>query len=198
VSVPAGTAGQATEITVTVEDQFENRVEGVESDIAISLSSGPNDGTSVSAVFDQGNGVYTASYTPTTTGTDTFTVLLSGIAISNSPITSVVSAGAASALEISQQPTTTEAGSQMSPSPTSIVRDSEGNGVPGVDVTVTLSSNAFAGGSVVSVTTDSDGIATFSNLIIDTEATGYTITFGTDEAGVADIVSDSFDVTAPI
>jgi hypothetical protein len=197
-SVPAGTSGEATIITVTVEDQFGNRVEGVGTDIDVSVSAGPNDETGVSTVVDQGNGIYTAEYLPTETGSDELSVTLSDTPISNSPVTSTVSAGVAATLEISQQPATTEAGSVISPSPTSTVTDSEGNGVPGVDVTVSLSSNDFTTASTVTVTTDSDGIATFDNLIIETEASGYTITFGTEAAGVANVTSDSFDVTAPI
>ncbi|WP_340103379.1 filamin/ABP280 repeat domain-containing protein [Rhodohalobacter sp. 8-1] len=195
-SVPAGTAGEATTITVDVQDIYGNGVEGIQGDLSVSVTSGANTGAGVSSVVDQGSGIYTATYTPTATGTDTLTVTLSTIAISNSPITSLVSAGAASTLEISQQPTTTEAGSLISPSPTSIVKDSEGNGVPGINVTATLSADDFTTASTVTVTTDSEGIAIFGDLTIEDAATGYTITFGTEAAGVADVTSNSFDITA--
>jgi hypothetical protein len=194
-SAPAGTAGESTEITATVEDIYGNRVEGVATDVSMSVSSGPNAGASVSSITSQGSGVYTAFYTPTATGTDEITVTLFGVAVSNSPALSAVSSAAAATLEILQQPGNSTAGSTITPAPATVARDSEGNGVPGVDVTATLSTNVFTVASTTTVTTDSNGLATFGNLVVDTEDTGYTIAFDAD-AGVADITSNSFDVSA--
>ncbi|MDZ7755150.1 carboxypeptidase-like regulatory domain-containing protein [Rhodohalobacter sp.] len=70
------------------------------------------------------------------------------------------------------------------------------NPVSGVNVTAILSSNDFTATSTVAATTDGSGIAEFENLVIETAGTGYTITFDADAAGVADVVSASFDVTA--
>ncbi len=46
-------------------------------------------------VTDIGNGTYTTSYTPTTTGTDIVNITLNGVIIGGSPYASVVAAGAA-------------------------------------------------------------------------------------------------------
>src|SRR5690606_29692809 len=63
-SVPAGTAGDVTTITVTVLDEFDNAVTGVTSDLSITLS-GSNASATVSAISDNGDGTYMVTYTPT-------------------------------------------------------------------------------------------------------------------------------------
>ncbi|MDZ7755151.1 hypothetical protein [Rhodohalobacter sp.] len=70
------------------------------------------------------------------------------------------------------------------------------NPVSGVNVTAILSSNDFTATSTVVVTTNGSGIAEFGNLVIETAGTGYTITFDADAAGVANVDSDPFEVTA--
>lgn len=60
-SVQNGAAGEETEIIITVEDEFENRVTGVESDLSVVVS-GANEATPT--VSENGNGEYLASYTP--------------------------------------------------------------------------------------------------------------------------------------
>src|SRR5207237_3375754 len=57
--------------------------------------SGANTATPI--VNSGGNGVYTASYTPTAAGSDNIGITLNGAAISGSPLTHAVSAGAADA-----------------------------------------------------------------------------------------------------
>ena len=106
-----------------------------------------------------------------------------------------VTSGVAATLELSQKPGNSTAGSAITPAPSVIVRDSDGNIVTGVDVTATLSTNDFTVASEETVTSDTTSFATFDNLIVEAAANGYTITFGTDAAGVADVTSNSFDVT---
>jgi filamin/ABP280 repeat protein len=94
-AVPAnGTAGASTAITVRLEDAFGTPVEGAPGSIAISIG-GANPATGL-AVTDQGSGAYSASYTPTLTGTDQVDVRVNGGAVTGSPFTSVIVAGPAS------------------------------------------------------------------------------------------------------
>src|SRR5690606_41000326 len=93
-SVPAGTAGSATTVTVTVRDANGNKVPGAASLLAGSVS-GANTAT-LSSFTQQADSTYTAAYTPTAAGTDKIAITLDGTAISGSPYSSLVSAGAAS------------------------------------------------------------------------------------------------------
>jgi hypothetical protein len=95
-SVPAGTAGLPTTVTITVRDANDNvRTAGTDAgNLAVSVS-GAN--TATPTVASAGAGVYTATYTPTATGSDDIAILLNGTAIASSPVTSAVSAGAANA-----------------------------------------------------------------------------------------------------
>src|SRR5690606_9597615 len=68
-SVPAGTAGEVTTVTITVLDEYNNAVTGAAADLAITLT-GANATATVSAITDNGDGTYTATYTPTVAGAD--------------------------------------------------------------------------------------------------------------------------------
>ena len=94
-SVPNGTAGAATTITVRLEDAFGTPVEDAEEDIAISVE-GANQNPGLT-VTDRRGGSYSASYTPTRTGTDQISVRVNGTAVAGSPFSSTVVAGAADA-----------------------------------------------------------------------------------------------------
>ncbi|MGF1669828.1 MAG: hypothetical protein ACFCU6_05215, partial [Balneolaceae bacterium] len=73
--VPAtGTAGESTKITITMEDQFNNRVEGAAADLSVSVS-GANNIENVTPIRDDGNGVYSTGYTPNNVGSDQFSIL---------------------------------------------------------------------------------------------------------------------------
>lgn len=88
--VPAGTVDEPTTITITVRDANGHPVAGVGGGLAVSVSGGPNSGTSLAPLTDNGDGTYTTSYVPTEAGTDEITILLNGQAVSGSPFTSQV------------------------------------------------------------------------------------------------------------
>ncbi len=83
---------------------------------------------------------------------------------------------AASKLVFGQQPTNAKAGAAISPAVTVKVEDAYGNVVTSDSSTVTLklSSGTFASGSSTATATTSNGVATFSGLVIDTAGT-YTL-----------------------
>lgn len=99
-TVPDGTAGVATSISIHLEDEFGTPVEGAAASIAVAVT-GANEVSSL-PVTDQGNGAYSASYTPTHAGLDVVDVLVSGSRLHESPYASFVAPGPAS-------PTTTTA-----------------------------------------------------------------------------------------
>ena len=97
-------------------------------------------------------------------------------------------------LAFGQQPTSTTAGSLISPAPTVVIQDVNGVQVPVAtnQVTMTLSSNAFTGTSTTQANAVG-GLATFSNLAI-TQAGTYTIT--ASASGLTNTVSQQFTISA--
>jgi hypothetical protein len=94
-SVPNGTAGVPTEITVRLEDAFGTPVEGAARDISITID-GANPASGLE-VEDRGAGSYSASYVPIRSGTDNVAVVVNGTPVSGSPLVSVVVPGPADA-----------------------------------------------------------------------------------------------------
>jgi hypothetical protein len=92
VQVPDGRAGEPTEVTLTLVDQFGNPAGGAAGQIAVKIS-GANSGDA--AVNDLGGGSYRATYTPTRTGTDQVDVRVAGEPVPGSPFTSNVGPGSA-------------------------------------------------------------------------------------------------------
>ena len=93
-SVPDGTAGAATSISIRLEDEFGTPVEGAAGSITVAVT-GANAVSSL-PVTDQGTGAYSTSYTPTQAGTDVVDVLVGGSRVHESPFTSNVVPGPAS------------------------------------------------------------------------------------------------------
>jgi hypothetical protein len=191
-TVPNGSAGDATNITIIVRDQFENRVEDVASSLSASVISGPNSGATFTSVTESGNGVYTISYTPEVIGTDEVAINLNEIEIQGSPYTSEVTTSDAENVNIEQQPQETVAGENIQGPPSVFVGDGLGNPVSGVEVTVNEQGGYQFDSGTTTVATNGDGIAVFSDLVINIADT-YTLEF--DAVGVNDnITSASFDV----
>jgi adhesin/invasin len=91
-TVPAGTAGAATNIVIQSRDQFGNPMGVGGSTVEVTVS-GANTVATFTAT-NVGDGTYTAAYTPAVAGTDNVAIILDGTPISGSPYSSVVSAGA--------------------------------------------------------------------------------------------------------
>ncbi|PKD43291.1 invasin domain 3-containing protein [Rhodohalobacter barkolensis] len=189
-NVPNGAAGDRTAITITVEDEFGNRVGGVAGDLAVSVS-GANDGATVDPISDDGNGIYTTGYTPTSTGTDEIAITLDGTAIAGSPYTSEVVTSDAESVAVDTQPQQTVAGQSIAGPPAALVTDNLANPVSGVEVIAGLQSGNFDSGTT-SVDSDGSGVATFSDLVVNTAGT-YIMEF--NAVGVTeDAVTQEFDV----
>ncbi|MCA1800627.1 MAG: hypothetical protein LC650_04985 [Actinobacteria bacterium] len=190
-NVPNGSAGDQTNITITVIDAFGNRVEGAADNLSVSVS-GENSAATVAAISDDGNGVYTTSYTPTANGTDQVTIELNDTGIQGSPFTSNVITSDAANVEMSTEPGTTTAGDPVAGPPSVLVTDDQNNTVEGVEVIVSANGAGSIVGGATSVTTNGSGIAEFSDLVIET-AGSYTLEF--NAIGVSEnAVSESFEI----
>ncbi|MCA1800290.1 MAG: hypothetical protein LC650_03265, partial [Actinobacteria bacterium] len=191
-SVPSGSAGDATNISITVQDAFGNRVEGVSGLLNASVTSGPNSGAEFTAISESGNGIYTTSYTPTTTGDDEITITLDGTGIQGSPFTSNVSTSDAADITVNQQPLETVAGQPIEGPPSVLVEDDLQNPVQGVEVTVSEEGGYTFDSGTTTVSTDVNGIASFNDLAIN-QSGNFTLVF--DAVGVDDNAdSNPFDV----
>jgi hypothetical protein len=93
VSVPDGTAGVPTNITVHLEDEFENRITEASDLLSISVE-GANPGSGL-PVTELGDGTYSSSYLPVHSGTDQVRVEFDGQALPGSPYQTIVVAGPA-------------------------------------------------------------------------------------------------------
>ena len=121
-TVPPGQTSLPTTIVVQARDGIgNNRTTG--GDTVVVQVTGAN--TVTPAVTDNGNGTYTAVYTPTNGGVDTVAITLAGTAIKNSPYTSLVCTGPTSA---AQSTADVPAGKQYSWTTITVqARDANGN-----------------------------------------------------------------------
>lgn len=165
-----GTAGEPSEITITVEDPFGNRVEEAADGLSISVS-GANDINNVSPVRDGGNGVYSASYTPKKTGLDRINIRLNGSQISGSPFNSTVEPGPAAEFTFNKISSPQRAGESFSITISAL--DTEGNEATGFSETANLSTTA--GMITPESVSFSDGVATL-DVSVTKAGTGQTIT----------------------
>lgn len=86
--VPSGKVLKATTVVVTARDQWGNRLTGGGATVVMTVS-GSNTRGPITA-NDNGDGTYTASYSPFFLGSDTIAITLNGTAIAGSPFTSAV------------------------------------------------------------------------------------------------------------
>jgi adhesin/invasin len=194
-SVPNGSAGVRTQISITVRDAFGNRVEGASASIGVGIS-GENDSSSLEGITEIGDGAYSTGYTPQNNGTDQVAIDIGGVAIPNSPFASEVSPSDAENVAMQQQPLETVAGNAVEGSPSVLVTDGFDNPVEGVEVNVSLNGGLFEVGSTTTIVTESSGIAEFSNLLIES-SDSYTLEF--NAVGVTEnAVSSTFDVVADV
>jgi len=155
-------------ITVRLKDAFGNNLTSSGGTVTLSLSS-PPPGGSLGSVTDNGNGTYTATLTSSTTaGTVTVSARINGNLISDTAQVTYVAGGAA-VLRFQQQPSTTEAGSAISPPVTVRAVDSNNNTVTGFN-----------------------GQVTINNLRLNKAGSGYTL--AAEGGGLAGDVSQAFQV----
>ncbi len=183
-----------------IEDAFGNLVTSDNSDHVTVAAAGPGafTGTSTTTLTVSGGVATFSNLVLDTAGTytlnETSTSNLRGAASSSFSIT----AAAASQLAFGQQPTTTTAGTALTPALTVKIADQFGNVVTSdstdaVALNVATGPGAYTGTSTTTATA-SAGVATFNNLVLDT-AGAYTLS-ETGSSGLHGPVSSSFTVTA--
>ncbi|MCC7495629.1 MAG: Ig-like domain-containing protein [Fimbriimonadaceae bacterium] len=130
-TVGNGTAGVATVVAITARDAQGNALVTGGATFVVTVS-GANSGTPT--LVDAGNGTYSASYTPTASGTDQLAITLGGLAIGSSPLTSSVAPGAAAAAQSTLVVDRSEAVADGTDRVTATftLRDAFGNLVPAV------------------------------------------------------------------
>ena len=185
-----GSVGKSIDVTIFLEDNFGNKIRDAVNSLSVKVS-GANSATP--SVSEIGDGRYGATYTPTHSGTDMVSVRLIGSELSGSPYSIIISAGSPSEILVTQQPGNVTAGNAISSSPAVRVVDGFGNGLEGVDVVVTLNKGSFSGSSNTTAVTNSDGVAQFDNLIIQTADSDYALIF---QIGELSITSNPFNVLA--
>ncbi len=178
---------------IVLTDAFGNPVGGVNVSVSLNKNSFSS-GTFTVATNSEGIATFgdLQITVAATTYQLTFNANATGVADIDSDSFNVVAA-AASSMSITVQPETSVAGDFILGPPTVLVTDIYANPTSGVQVNVTLNQNTFASGTT-SLSTNTSGLAVFGNLVINTLATGYQLTFNADATGVADVGSNLFDV----
>jgi hypothetical protein len=93
VSIPNGTAGATTNISVQLEDEFGNAISGVPELVSVAVE-GANPAAGL-PITETGEGSYSTSYVPIHVGTDLVNVRVNGEALPGSPFPSTVVPGPA-------------------------------------------------------------------------------------------------------
>lgn len=134
-AVPDGFMGQPTVIDVQLKDQFSNPLASGGDNVVVTVT-GAN--STSAAVTDNGDGSYTATYTPVAPGADDIAISVNGNALGGSPFRSdVSSAVSATQSSVSVSPGAITASSGGSSALITVTaRDANGTPVPGVSVSV--------------------------------------------------------------
>ncbi|WP_340104355.1 filamin/ABP280 repeat domain-containing protein [Rhodohalobacter sp. 8-1] len=136
-TVPDGVAGEATEITILVRDQFGNGLSGVTEELSVTVSGTNSADPSVNDGSTPGE--YNATYVPETAGVDQVVVQLGGELIQGSPFESTVTPSSADPSNSSATVPDGVAGEETLI--TIFAKDSFGNSVSGIadEFTVNIS-----------------------------------------------------------
>jgi len=188
------TAGQSIggSPAAKVTDEFGNPVSGV--DVSVTASGPGSIASGTTTVSTDASGVASfGNIVIETAGDYTLTFDATGVSTTVDSAQFTVSAASANSVSVDTQPQDTTAGNTIGGSPAAKVIDEFGNPVSGVDVSVSASGGSLDSGTTP-VSTDSNGVAAFGDLVIET-AGDYTLTF--DASGVGTTVdSAQFTVTA--
>lgn len=177
---PTGTAGAALSPapSIKVFDQFDNGVADIR--VVVTLNGGSFAAGTVVDLRTGNDGVVSFAdlkiNTAKTGYTLTFDTFVSGSPSVNSAGFEVKPDYDGAVMTVLPQPGTTTAGNAISGPPTVTVKDQFNNNVSDKDISVTLNTGSFAGGSTTTVKTNVSGVAAFSNLRTNT-AGSYTLTF---------------------
>ena len=166
-------------VQVTVTDSNGKAVTSAVNPVTVSLSQGSGLNGTLTAVPKAGVATFTnlsiaspGTYTLTASSNSVASAVSSAFTVSGVPATTTT----ATMLGFQQQPTNANLGTAISPAVTVALEDATGRLVPTAAATVTLvlSAGGHLGGTVSANTIN--GVATFSNLTVDTAGSNYTLT----------------------
>jgi PGF-pre-PGF domain-containing protein/PGF-CTERM protein len=140
--------------------------------------------------FSWANTMTTGSFTATAAGRYTVTATLQDT--SSNTVNVTVDAGNATSVGVATQPTESTVGDAIAGPPAAAVTDAFGNPVAGVEVTISTASGEPFDAGTTTRSTDSTGVATFDDLIIET-AGNYRLQFGIDSADAGVDASDTVE-----
>jgi hypothetical protein len=193
-AIPVSNGSSTSTITVSARDGAGSPMIGA---IVTFSASGTGNTLTPSPAVTDSSGVATSALSSTTVGTKTVSAKIAGVSISRKP-TVTVTPGPAATLAFSVQPSRANLGAMISPAVKVEIRDQFGNRITTAtdNVTVALGNNS-AGGTLAGTLAVAavGGIATFSNLSVDSAGTGYTL--GARAAGLSEATSNGFDITVP-
>lgn len=197
---PSVRAGTPFSVTVTALDRYNNPVPGYSGTVQFS-SSDPGATLPANYTFTAADkGVHLFSSGILLTGSPSQTLTVSDVATPSLTASATITVTAASPhhLRFGQQPTSTAAGSMISPAVTVLALDAYGNLVSGDTsdlITIALGTNPAGGNLTGTLTvTVQNGVATFRTLAVSREGSGYTLL--ATAGGLAGAISAAFSVTA--
>jgi hypothetical protein len=199
---PAGVA-ISPPVQVTAEDGFGNTVTSFTGNVTVAITPGTGPATAVlSGTKTVAAVAGVASFSTLSIDTVNTGYRLTATAGGLAPDTSnafTITPGTATRLGFTVQPTTTEAGSSISPSVRVAAQDAFGNTATSFagNVTVAITPGSGTAGAILSGTTTvpaSAGISIFSGLSIDRTGTGYTLR--ATATGLTQATSAGFDITS--
>ncbi len=198
----AGFTGQALYpgVEVAVEDQFGNVITTNSSTVTLALSSGTFSTGTASTTAQAVNGIATFS-SLTLNNSGNYTLSASDGSLTGSTSNSIsispypTTTGASSKLAFTQTPTSGTAGTALGTAVQVSVEDANGNVVTSDTSTVTLTLNGgvFTGGGTTETVQAVFGVATFSNLIIDTSGN---LTFSASDGSLTGASSSTVAISA--
>jgi len=192
-TITAGGGSNVATITVTAKDASGNPVSGATVTLA---ASGSLNTLTQPAGPTGGNGVATGTLASNVAQPKVVSATINGIAI-NQTATVTVQAAAPSRLGFRVQPASTAPGAVITPAVQVGVEDQFGNLVTaGTPPDVTLAIGVNPGGGTLSGTTTAtpgSGIATFGDLSIDQQGSGYKL--AASAPGLTGVTSLAFDIT---
>ena len=197
---PTGTGAGATitpAVQVTVQDALGNTAATFGGIVSVAIGNNPSGGTlGGTSTIAAAAGVATFSGLSIDKIGAGYTLVAASTGLTGATSAAFdITAGGATQLVFSVQPTTTTAGAAITPAVQVTAKDGLGNVATGFtgSVTVAIGTNP-AGGNLAGTKTVTAvaGVATFSDLTINRNGTGYTLTAKT--SGLAQIVSNAFDI----
>lgn len=187
----------APAVQVVLQDAAGN-ISPVTNTVAIAIATNPSSGTlagttSLAAV----NGTVTFSNLSINKAGNGYTLTASSAGLTSATSNAFnITPGAAAKLAFSVQPSNTQAGSTITPSPKVTIQDAAGNTVTSASNSVTLAigTNPSAGTLSGTLTVAAaNGVATFNGLSINNVGTGYTLS--ATSTGLTSATSNTFNIT---